>query len=300
MEIKVKNKTVVDEKTEKPISERIWTPDKEEIKLRNFLSKRFEQMSINRSSLGIEQKWDMADRLYTPHKVRQNGNNQSIYTSSLTSKGNSSNTDDDGRESDISRPLAFEKIQTALALMIDQNPKAALRSYLKKYEAIKEFVKSVYENNWDINRLLIELKAFIFNLAKYGNAFGRRYYKKTFRTDHQIDEQGNVKKSKVIDFDDVIFENLDPRQVYLDEKCSNARNARDGFIEYMFDYDDFFDSFDEKEHPNIYFVKAGIYLETKNSNEFKVGAFRKINTKEVQVLLYENRKRHEMHLLANG
>lgn len=297
---------LVDEKKDLTAPDKAWKPTDDERELKKFLTKRYDQMSKNRDTLGITRKWAMCDRLYTPHRVRKAvGTQRDFEDSPLT---NINLTDPQGREADTSRPIAYEKIQTALSLMIEQNPKCALKSYIKKYDAIKEFVKEIYHNNWEINRSLIELIAWIFNLAKYGNAFAIRYYKKTYRTDHERyqDKDGKTKYRplKVVDFDDVIFENLDPYQVLLDEKCNNARNARDAFVEYLYDYDDFFDVYPEEIYPNVSFVQAGKYLESisqsQNADEFRVGAFRKVDTKEVQVLIYENQKRHEKHILANG
>src|SRR3990167_3005864 len=86
-------------------------------------------------------------------------------------------TGQEGNEwrSDVSEPTLFVKIQTALSILVDQNPEAVFKALLEKYKPTKNMAKAIWKRSWGLANSKEMLKLFIFDLAKYGWAIGRTY-----------------------------------------------------------------------------------------------------------------------------
>ncbi len=309
------DRKLTDEKSAEPLKVKPHLQGKDVKKLLTFISGRWSSMSTHRDRMGVIQKWDRYDRMYTPSSI---ATNSVVSRQFEDAKLATVPLDDQGRESQKSKPLAYEKISIAIGQIIDQNPKVTLKSFLKKHELLTPLLKQSYEYNWKVNRLTPELRKFTFNLAKYSLAFGRRYYKKVPRIIKvpKLDDKGIPMKKKNGDplydkqtrfeIDDVIWENIDPRRVLVDENCTNVqKDARDTFLETIMDKDAFDDEYPEELYPEAEFVQEGIWVENKSSSDnatvkSKTGAFRKIDAKQVQVLIYENKPRDSYHIIANG
>lgn len=287
-EKKNKNINLTDEmQSKQKVDAKGWIKTDEERDVLLFVKERFKAMNDKKKELGIYYKCDLYDRLYTPHRVLKVVDEEKEFERSHLTVD-----EEDGRKSNKSKPIAFEKVQTALAIIIKRNPQASLSPKNPKYKAFNELVKQAYEDNWDCNRLVIELRKFVFHLAKYGIAYARRYVKKKYKVIHTDDG-----KKRIVDFFDTIFETIHPKKVWLDENCDNPRNARDCFIIEDFTLQALKDLYPEEKYPNMKYVSKGAWLETAGKNK---------NNKEedksnkCQLAIYENEAKDIKLIIANG
>ena len=116
---------------------------------------------------------------------------------------------------------AFGKIQAALSILIDRNPKLILEERLAKYSANRELIKGLAESSWKNTNSLGQLKLSIFNCAKHGYFVGRTFNKKiqhNARFPKGFDSKGMMQYEKKIitKMDDIAYINLDNNNVWLD------------------------------------------------------------------------------------
>src|SRR3990167_7595283 len=167
---------------EKELKEKSYNPSKEEKEVGDYTSKRVEELKEYRKSLkGFESRWKEVDREYEPGEIefsagkkRLESDDETGLRSRLVPVGG-----DSGQEwrSSNSDPTLLTKIQTAFSIIIDRNPEAVLTALLKKYEKTSDLINSIWKRNWEISNSKQMLKLFVFNLAKYGIAYGRTYPK---------------------------------------------------------------------------------------------------------------------------
>src|SRR3990167_6446453 len=122
-------------------------------------------------------------------------------------------------------PNPYIKIQTALGIIVDRNPKAVFEPGAKKYEKNNTLMRNLYERSWDVAMSKdAALKPFVFNCAKYGKGVGRTFPLEITRDvrDLKVYNAEDPKKNKYEEkthtyFDDVFRESLSPWQVYEDD-----------------------------------------------------------------------------------
>lgn len=272
-----KNINLADEaekKAEEPVKTGItYTEEEKEVIL--YVKERYDRMKKKKDDLGINNRCDLYDRLYTPHRLLKIKNTDNEFERSHLQF-----SDEDGRKANKSKPVAFEKIQTALAVIIKKNPKAFMKAFNNKYRALNEIVKAAFEHNWDENRTNIELRKFVFHLAKYGIAYGRRYIKKTYKIIHRQTENGLIKE-RVVKFYDTIFETIHPKNVLLDDCADNPRTARDCFFVFDQSLQNLKDKYPVEMFPRMVYVNKGRWLTEKD------GTFLDITHKTQDVNRYE-------------
>lgn len=277
-----------------------YRPDNDTKEVLNHIRTRYQQMDKFRDSLGLITRLNKYDRIYDP----------SVIAKKIVSINNSDlkniEEDQDERSTRKKKAIAYSKIQTVIAMLIDQNPRIVLKSFFKQDEAIEEEVKQAYNWNWDVNRLQKQLRLLTFNTAKYGIAYGRRYYKRIPRI-IKIQGQGGdgYEKKLIYDPDDVIMENIDPRRVLTDEYTTSIQqDGREVILETVMDFDQFKDEFPVDLWPMAKFVQPGLWTpsaaDDTAGNDFTSGAYRLIEKNKVQVLLYQNKPRDLYLYVANG
>ncbi len=258
----------------------------------------------------VESIWREADMDYAPHRLQFTGRqgNRKLVQFEDELKGWASTYTQIGAanwQSDIAQPNPFKKIQTALSILVDQNPSAVFTPGAKKYEATNELIKQLYHRNWEKTKSIQQLKLFIFNLAKYGWAAGRTYPLKIVRKsksiieyDQESPDKTQYEEKEVIEFNDIYRENLDPWNVWIDDMAlpNNDRSMRDWCWRKVYPMDLFKEEFGNWK--NADFVKAGGIVtdklsETdKNTKKFK-------ETDLVEVYFYENVVKDMFVVLAN-
>ena len=156
----------------------------------------------------------------------------------------------DNWRSKISSNNLYIKIQTAISILFDRNPEAIFDPLAKRFEANTAFIEKLYHRTWtDVNiGAKKELRKFIFNLAKYGWAPARRYYKRVVRKDMKTITSYNLetkeftyKKKDMVDIDDVFFESKNPFNVWIDDmaKPDDPRSRRDWLWREVYDKESF-------------------------------------------------------------
>lgn len=260
----------------------------------------------------IESVWAQADRDYLPHRLENKG--RTVFAQEddgyRSSKVTLYRTDD--WQSDISQPDQYIKIQTALSILIDRNPEAVFRSAGKQFEVNNTLVRSLYQNSWEIARSKQTfLKPFVFNLAKYGFGIGRVYPRYIARTVKDVleydprDVTKNVYKDrKIVEYDDIYRENLDPYSTWLDDMATadNYLSARDWAWEKYYSYDEFIEEFEQ--YPNAKFVVPKSFEQKPDASQGGTGAGNRISKSvkeknQVRVTFYENRIKDIFAVRAN-
>ena len=295
IEPKNKNEKLTDELEEKqkPVDKGlVYTNEERDLML--FIKQRYDAMTQKKKDLGINYKCDLYDRLYTPHRVLKLKNIDKEFEQSHLQFD-----DEDGRNSNKSKPIAFEKIQTALAIMIKENPRAFMKPKGKKYKPLNEMIKAIYEDNWDTNRLIIELRKFVFHLAKYGIAYSRRYIKKEYKIIHNKDKDGNPKKERIVKFYDTIWETMHPKRILLDENCDNPRNARDLFIINNLSIQQVKDKYPAEKYSNVKYVERGKWLTEVDTDYLSAGNAVK-KDELIEELIYEHENKDVKVIIVNG
>jgi hypothetical protein len=278
-----------------------YKEDTSEKKIREFIFRRKQEMQNYRLSLGIEDEWRNADIEYFPSELEMTGKGKKFEQDQDTGLRSrmvpvGGNTGNEWR-SNNSDPMLLNKIQTAISIMIDQNPEAALTAMGKKFEARTKLAYAIWKRNWGLTNAHEILKLFVFNLFKYGWAVGRSYpkliqYPKRVLTEYNSDDPSkNVYEEKNnIWFNDVAKQNMDPFRTWIDEMTRpyDVYSMNDCY--YEIDY-----SLDEAEiefgrYANFEFAKGGnsqVSYADKSSEDNKEE--QKLRKDIVTVGFYENR-----------
>ena len=67
--------------------------------------------------------------------------------------------------SSVSEPTLLIKIQTAISILVDQNPEAVFKALIDKYKPTSAIAKAIWKRSWNIAQSKEQLKLFIFDLA---------------------------------------------------------------------------------------------------------------------------------------
>jgi len=171
--------------------------------------------------------------------------------------------------STISEPTLYVKIQTALSILIDQNPTATFKAILEKYEETTDLAKAIWKRGWEIGNAKEAIKLFIFDLAKYGWAIGRTYPRIIKREkeileelDTENPENNKYRKSTVVEYNDIIREKLDPYRTWIDDNTNltDPYSCRDWYFEKDYSRDLFETEFGQ--YPNSKNVTFGTVVDT--------------------------------------
>lgn len=267
-----------------------------------------QQTRKNHYGTDLDKLYAEADRDYVPHRIK--GKTKRVITTD-EDKGWRSQMVDLGAvdwQTDISQANPLIKIQTALSILIDQNPGSVFTPLAKKFQATNDIMKQLYSRSWEVAKSINQLKLFVFNLAKYGWAVGRTYplrierkVKVLVKYNHENPEQSEYEEKTVVEYDDVFRENLDVRNVWIDDatRPSNGFSVNDWAWRKVYDLDKFKDEFGK--YPRAAMVEPGGNTQEVISKKEKGGTKEQdTNTKKlVEVLFYENKAKDLYMVIAN-
>lgn len=224
--------------------------DEKETEIEKLVSRRVQEMRDYREGLRVEKIWKEADAEYQPGDlddvnkagVRFETDEAQGLRTRLVPVGD----DIDEWRSRNSDPTLLAKIQSAIAIIIDQNPQGLLTPMGKKFEKSTAFAYAVWQNNWNISGSKEVYKKFVFNLAKYGFGLGRSYpckiaFKKDILTEVGETPDKNVYEHAVHTwYNGVKKEVLNPFRTWLDEnsKPYDEYSTNDWYFEKDFSYDE--------------------------------------------------------------
>ena len=176
-----------------------------------FLNTRVTEMKDHRKQnldgnvRSVEAILEECDREYQPHELQV----ESHRTLVSEDEGLASRYVDLGKQdswqSKSASPDFYVKVNTALAILIDQNPEAVFMPAAKRYEANTKLAYGNWKNSWEVSGAKQQLKRFVFNMAKYGTGVWRTYPKivkmdKKIRTEYYPEEPDkDVFEEKEID-----------------------------------------------------------------------------------------------------
>lgn len=244
-----------------------YNPTNKELEVRTFLDKRIPVLYNTKKNIvnGIDftEIMKSADKEYQPSFLEgKNNKSKHFVEDELTGKRGVSrlttvDLESDDWRSKVSEPTLLVKVQTALSILIDQNPEAIFKATSEKYEKRNNIAKALYKRNWDLNISIETLKLFVFDLAKYGWAVGHTLPRKIERDkeileeiDSENPENNKYRKIKIVEFDDVYREKLDPYRTWIDDKAnlSDRFSVNDWYYEKDFSKDDFKREFGNYKH----------------------------------------------------
>ena len=243
----IKKKLEKEEKKEGKEPEYKPTPDK--LAMAKFIGRRIKEMADYRKKLKVEDDWRDADKEYIPSEIplttsrKRFENNQETGARSRLVKVS---TDEDSWRSNISDPTLLAKIQTAISIIIDRDPRAAMTALVKKFEKTSELANGLWKRNWKISDSKHVLKLFAFNLAKYGWAPARSFprlikYNKKVLTEYDAENPENSKyeEKELVWYNDVAKQTLDPYRTWIDEmtKPYDPYSMNECYYELDYSYD---------------------------------------------------------------
>ncbi len=237
---------------------------KDEGSVLSYVTLRVAQMKDFRKQLKVEDDWKEADREYVPSELDLGKPKKRLEQSDETgwrSKFVGVTDSDEDWRSQNSDPTLLAKIQTAISILVDQDPEATLKSLLKKFEKRTALALSLWRRNWNISGSKEVYKKFIFNLAKYGWAPGRSFphkiaYDKEVLTEVNFDDPSkNVyEQKKLVWYNDVDKEALNPYRTWIDEQSKpyDDYSTNEVYFEKDYSYDQAYDEFSQFDFAKLY------------------------------------------------
>jgi hypothetical protein len=275
-----------------------------------FVKTRISELKETRQDVygtNIDIVWANADRDYVPHRLNTKGKKVVATDEDKGWRGALVNLGTTDWQSDISQPNPFVKIQVALSILVDQNPTGVFTPTSKKYVKTTELMKQLYKRSWEYANSVQQLKLFVFNLAKYGWAVARTYPLRIARKTKVLMEYNQEDPSKsvyeekeVTEFNDIMRENLDPRNVWIDDmaKPNNKFSIRDWAWRKVYSMDAAEEEFGM--WPNWKYVQqGGVTTEVTDQSPSDVTKRYK-DTRLVEVYFYENRLKDLFWVIING
>ncbi len=261
----------------------------------HVLRQRIDKMVERKRQLAIDEKCDRMDKLFEPHQVSLD-RDQDTDLLDFDERRILDYSMDDRRKS---MPLAYAKISSALAQLIQQNPKVTAEAYKSKYAQLNLMAEKTYEENWGANKTLRQLRYIVFNQALYGLGYGRRYHKVQWRWVHNAD--GTKKMDYLVN--DVVMEKIDVRQVYFDDAANTPRESNDVAYYYDFDLASFRSFFPLEIFPDAIYVRpdADRYVHDDGGMlRMRLRNHRPEEQPKVRVWYYENLTDDTRETMANG
>ncbi len=269
----------------KPRTTEAYSPDGEEKKILEHLRMRIPILKDSKKKIldnvDFEEIMKSADAEYMPHSLREKkADTGKVMLIQDEIKGLRGSrvvpiTGNEGSEwrSDVSEPTLLVKIQTAISILVDQNPEAIFKALLPKYKSTTAVANAIWKRSWGVAKSKEQLKNYIFNLAKYGWAPGRTYPKISQRDkeiltelDTQNPENNKYKTVKITDYNDIYREALDPWRTWMDDMAN------------LYDPDSLDDWYFEKDFSQDKFDLE--FSQYTNSNKVKFGQKQIGNSKE--------------------
>lgn len=292
-------------KTEEEIKDG-FNPSKEETKLYDFIESRVHSMKEYRKNIlgkgkNIEDIWREADGEYSLENIDNPktvlGKHKLFVTDEdkgLRSSLVSLDATKDGWKNHSSDPVLFVKVQTALSVIIDKNPRASFNALTRKNEAKTQIAHALWETSWEIDKSVSQIKLFCLNMMKYGWGIGRTYpriikRKKDILVSYDENDTANNKYEtrEITEFDGIHRENLDPYRTWIDEMTTpyDSLSTNDWAFDKDYDY-----SAAEAEfghYPNWKYVKLTEITEDGDDSDRNLTE----RTNVVTLRFYENKNK---------
>lgn len=250
-----------------------YNPQGEEFEVGEYLKKRIPILKETKKNIlngfDFEQLMKDADKEYIPHNLRENKASSVMLVQDEIKGLRGSrvvpigDTQEDWR-SDVSEPTLLSKIQTALSILIDQNPDATFKALNDKFKKNTQFAYSLWKRSWSIAKSKHQMRLIVSDLAKYGWAIGRtypRYIERKGKILTEINDDAPEKNKheevNIIQYNDIFRERLDPKKTWIDDMANlvDPWSMSDWYYEKDYSWDGFMAEFGN--YANEKYVKKG-------------------------------------------
>jgi len=261
-------------------SEKSYQPNKAEKETLEFVKKRIDRMkefrkqSILGANKSIEDIWREADREYMPHELqlsqrkRLESDDEEGLRSRLIKVGDAGDW-----QSNIASPDFYVKLNTAMSILVDENPEAVFLPDSKKYEANTLLAYENWKHSWEVSGAKQQLKNFIFNMAKYGIGFMKTYpkiieIKKKIRIEYFPGEPDRDKfeERRLVKYNDLCRKSLNPWTVWWNEgtRVGDTLSLEDWYHEENYSYERF--KLEFGDYINSSLVRPGMNTQSDKSD----------------------------------
>lgn len=280
-----------------------FKPDKTARTVLKYVDERSDDMMTYRKGLGIEARWRETDEEYIPHELdfgttrkRFETDQDSGLRSRMVPVGDATQQ---WRQA-ASAPTLLAKIQTAVSIIIDQQPEAELTSLLKKYSATTDLAYALWKRNWQISDAKEKLKIIVFDLIKYGWKPQRTYPRKVqydknvlVYVDVENPDNNRYESKNLVWFNDIDRQPLDVYRTWVDELSTPYDPYSTDEVYYELDY-----SYDKAkvefgQYENFAFVKRDSVViraeSEKKSNRSQADKLQRKRKDVVTIGFFESR-----------
>jgi len=184
----------------------------------------------------------------------------------------------------------YVKLMVALSILFENDPKAVLSPDGLKYKATTEIQKQLYEKSWKTQYSREQLKAFIFDLGKYGWAVGRTFLKQKVRTISEITEynpetrESKEEEKEIKSFTEPIRKRLNPHRVWFDDmaKANDPESIGDWMWEEDYNWDKLESEFGDCANFKFVQINGSVIEEENKPEESK----KKLTTKDIYTVQF--------------
>lgn len=224
----------------------------DETEVRTYLINRIKVLKDARKknlrglSKSIEDIWREIDREYTPHELNTSTSTRKrvVTDDDLGLRGRMVKIGDpDGWQANQATPDFYVKVNTALSILVEQNPEATFDPVSKKYQENTHVAEAIWKQSWFMSGGKRALKTGIFNMSRYGIGFWVTRPKIDIRKKrvlvayHPEDpEKNEYEDRQVVRYNGLTRESINPWNMWVDD------TARPGC------FDDIGDDYYEKEY----------------------------------------------------
>ncbi len=284
-----------------------YSPQGEELDVRNFLDRRIPVLKDTKKrilgTIDFEQIMKDADNEYQPAGLNEKSNKgimlvqdevKGLRGSRIVKIGD----DTADWRSNVSEPTLFVKIQTALSILIDQNPEAIFKATLDRYKSTTVLAHAMWKRSWDVAKSKQQLKLFVFDLMKYGWSIGYTYPRLERRNgqilrvlDVENPEKNEYDEKEITEYNDVFRRKLDPYKTWIDDmtNLTDPFSMDDWYREEDYSWDRFQREFGDYE--NAKYVKAGVREHAPDPDTEEVNEETKKRDDIVTVGFYEGKNK---------
>lgn len=217
----------IQERLKKLSTRPAYKPNETERTVQEYVNRRVTDLIDYRKGLGLEQRWREADEEYIPHELDFGTTRKRFETDQDTGLRSRmvpvGDVTQQWRQAS-SAPTLLAKLQTAVSIIIDQQPEAELTALVKKYSATSDLAYALWKRNWQISNAKEKLKLIVFDLIKYGWKPQRTYphkaqYDKNVLTYIDVENPDNNRfdNKNLVWFNDIDRQPLDVYHTWVDE-----------------------------------------------------------------------------------
>lgn len=250
-----------------------YNPTGEELEVNDYLKLRIPILKETKKNIldgfNFEQLMKDADKEYIPHNLRENKSSSVVLVQDEIKglRGSRVVPIGDSQEdwrSDVSEPTLLSKVQTALSILIDQNPDATFKALNDKFKKNTQFAYGLWKRSWSVAKSKHQMKLIISDLAKYGWAIGRTYPRYIARKgkvlveiNDDAPEKNKYEEVNIVQYNDIFRERLDPKKTWIDDMANlvDPWSMSDWYYEKDYSWDGFLAEFGD--YKNIKHVKKG-------------------------------------------